>query len=187
MYNKARPWLHVENNKSCLKKLAQTEVRFVAVPDKTGDLDCTLKNVVFVTHSHISYNLPCFMTCHLALSLCSFEKEVIQPLAIHYFQQPVSRINHVGTYNCRPIRGYRLLLSEHAYANAIDITSFQLKDGTIISIKHHWNQAGNKSAFLHEMAQQACGIFHNVLTPNYNASHHDHIHLDQGLIRRCGY
>jgi hypothetical protein len=187
MYNKARPWLHIGNRRSCLKKLAKTEVKFVPVPDKTADSGCILKNVVHVSQSYTSYNGPCLMTCSLALAMYTFEKDVIQPLAKKYFDQPVVRINHVGTYNCRPARGSRRLLSEHAYANAIDITSFQLQDGTVISVKQHWKNAGKKSIFLHEIAQQACQRFRKVLTPNYNALHHDHFHFDMGLMKRCGY
>lgn len=187
MYNKVRPWLHIVNRRSCLKKLAKTEVKFVPVQDKTADSGCILKNVVHVSRSHTPYNGPCLMTCSLALSMYTFEKDVLQPLAKKYFDQPVTRINHVGTYNCRPARGSRRLLSEHAYANAIDITSFQLQDGTMISVKQHWKNAGKKSVFLHEIAQQACPRFRKVLTPNFNALHYDHFHFDMGLVKRCGY
>lgn len=187
MYNKVRPWLHIANRRSCLKKLAKTEIKFVPVQDKTVGSGCILKNVVHVSQSHTPYNGPCLMTCSLALSMYTFEKDVLQPLAKKYFDQPVIRINHVGTYNCRPARGSRRLLSEHAYANAIDITSFQLQDGTVISVKQHWNQAGKKSVFLHEVAQQACQRFRKVLTPNFNALHHNHLHFDMGLVKRCGY
>ena len=34
------------------------------------------------------------------------------------------------------------------------------------------------SAFLHEVHDEACGIFGTVLGPDANDAHHDHFHLD---------
>jgi hypothetical protein len=155
-----------------------------SVESTTG---CALDHVVFMSQSYIPYNSPALMTCTLASAMYAFEKKVIQPQAQKYFNQPVAKILHVGTYNCRPMRGSSNLLSEHAYANAIDITGFQLQDGTVISVRRDWNDTGSSGKFLHVVAKKACGIFRKVLTPNYNELHYDHFHLDQGVIKRCGY
>lgn len=187
-YNHIRPRLNFRNNGLCLEKLADTETQFVPVSNSfeptTG---CTFNNVVFVSQAYLPYNRSALMTCALASAMYTFEKKVVQPMAQKYFKQPVAKIMHVGTYNCRPMRGSSRLLSEHAYANAIDITGFQLQDGTVISVKRHWNQEGDASKFLHAVAKKACGKFRKVLTPNFNALHHDHFHLDQGFVKRCGY
>jgi hypothetical protein len=37
------------------------------------------------------------------------------------------------------------------------------------------------------VAQGACKIFSVVMTPNRNAEHHDHLHLDIGPYKLCGY
>lgn len=188
LYNRFRPWLHFGNNQRCLNKLTATEVAFTPVPDSTDpSTGCAMKNVVYVSQSYIPYNHACLMTCSLAYAMYRFEKKVVQPLAQKHFGQPVVKIHHIGTYNCRPVRGYSTLLSEHAYANAIDIAGFQLQDGRIISIKTYWNQQGPEAKFLYDVAQKACKRFRRVLTPNYNAAHHDHFHFDQGFIKQCGY
>jgi hypothetical protein len=187
-YNRARPGLNVRNSDWCLKKLAGTNAQFAPVPDSVeSTTGCALDHVVFMSQSYIPYNHQTLMTCTLASAMYEYEKRVVQPQARKYFKQPVVKILHVGTYNCRTMRGYSQLLSEHAYANAIDITGFQLQDGTIISVKRDWNDGGNAGRFLHAVAKKACGKFRNVLTPNYNALHHDHFHFDQGLVKRCGY
>jgi hypothetical protein len=168
--------------------LAATEIVFTPVPDtRDASTGCAMKNVVYVSQSYIPYNHDCLMTCSLTLAMYKFEKNVVQPLAQKHFGQPVVKIHHVGTYNCRPVRGSSVLLSEHAYANAIDIIAFQLQDGRMISIEQHWNQQGQEAKFLHDVAQKACKRFRKVLTPNYNDLHHDHFHFDQGFVKLCGY
>lgn len=187
LYNAARPALNFGNNNRCLKRLAQTGLAFTRVADRTDEPGCALRRVVKITAAGGTVPRPLLVTCSLALSLVTFEQDVLQPAAKEYFQQKVTAIRHLGAYNCRPMTGSQRLLSEHAYANAIDITAFQLADGTLISIKNHWQNAGAKTKFLHEIAQRACGRFRTVLTPNYNAAHKDHFHFDNGLFGQCGY
>ncbi len=186
-YNRMRPGLNWRNSPACLKKLAKTPMQFTPVQDHTEPDGCALRNVVSISQSSIAYNAPFLVTCSMARSLDKFERKVVQPAAQKAFQQPVVRIHHFGTYNCRPMRGSRRLLSEHAYANAIDIRAFELQDGTMISVKDHWKDAGEKSEFLHTIARRGCSVFQTVLTPNYNQLHHDHFHFDNGVFSRCGY
>jgi hypothetical protein len=187
LYNQARPALNLGNDATCLKRLTSEGVQFTRVADRSEEDGCALRYAVQVTQSAIPYNTPRLMTCSLAYALDTFETEIVQPAAQKHLGQPVAKIIHWGTYNCRPMRGQQTLLSEHAYANAIDVAGFQLADGTMLSVKNDWKNAGAKTAFLHEIARRACGIFRNVLTPNYNDLHHDHLHLDQGLWGQCGY
>ena len=39
--------------------------------------------------------------------------------------------------------------------------------------------------FLREVRDGACGYFNVVLSPDYNADHHDHLHVDMGWYRTC--
>ncbi|MCP4403464.1 MAG: extensin family protein [bacterium] len=188
LYNQKRPLLHIGNGESCLAKLTKTKITFTRIPNRVEENGCALKNVVKVSRSgEIGYNHPFPATCSLLRSLNSFEQKIVQPLAKKYFKQSVARVNHFGSYNCRPMRGYHALLSEHAYANAIDISSFQLADGTLVSVQRDWKKSGKKSEFLHAIAKKACSVFQTVLTPNYNTLHRDHFHVDNGFLGKCGY
>jgi len=187
IYNRVRPSLNVGNNARCLKKLQQANVIFTEESNRIEGSACILENVVNISASAIRYDHSRRLTCRMALALSRFETDIIQPAAQRYFQQPVAEIRHLGTYNCRAMRGKQELLSEHAYANAIDIAAFQLTDGTMVSVKQHWNDGGTKSEFLHDIAQKSCRLFNTVLTPNFNAMHADHFHLDQGFFGQCGY
>ncbi len=93
---------------------------------------------------------------------------------------------HLGTYACRNInhreRGRR---SEHATANAIDISGFVLADGKQITLREDWNRNSRHQIFLRAVRDGACNFFDVVLSPDYNAALHDHFYLDMGRFRAC--
>jgi hypothetical protein len=76
-------------------------------------------------------------------------------------------------------------MSEHATANAIDISGVKLADGKFISIRKDWNSAGPEAAFLRELRDGICSYFNLTLSPEYNADHRDHFHVDMGRVRGC--
>ncbi len=46
-------------------------------------------------------------------------------------------------------------------------------------------EATDEAAFLREARDGACRYFNATLSPDYNAAHRDHLHLDQGRFRMC--
>lgn len=120
------------------------------------------------------------VACPVAAALAMWEWDVVAPAAQRHFGQRVVRIEHVGSYSCRRLYGrVNGGWSEHARANALDVVGFRLVDGTQVSVRRDWRAPGAKSAFLHEVRDGACGLFATVLSPDYNAAHRDHFHLDQ--------
>ena len=98
----------------------------------------------------------------------------------------LARVHHAGTYSCR--RMYNRpsgRMSQHAYANAWDVTGFQLEDGRVISVEKHWRAGGPLQDFLRAVRDDACSVFRVVLGPDYNAQHNDHFHVDMGYGLRC--
>jgi hypothetical protein len=84
----------------------------------------------------------------------------------------------MGSYSCRKVAGTGRL-SGHASANAVDISGFVLADGRRISVLRDWdNPSLQVRAFLGSVRESACKRFGTVLTPNYNAAHRDHLHLE---------
>lgn len=111
----------------------------------------------------------------------------IRQMNIHaqdIFKQPVTTVLHFDTYSCRTIAGSSRL-SEHAYANAWDISGFVLEDGTVISVLNDWDKSGPKSEFLRAARDEACRIYRVTLSPDYNAAHANHFHVDMGPSRTC--
>ena len=128
------------------------------------------------------------ITCEAGAALTLWIAHDVQPLAKKILGVPVSSLTHFGTYSCRNIRGrpfWRKTRSQHATANAIDITGFRLQNGHRITVKKHWKDKGAKGQFLRAVHKRACHYFRVALSPDFNAAHHDHFHLDRGPLSRC--
>jgi hypothetical protein len=74
-------------------------------------------------------------------------------------------------------------ISEHAFGNALDIASFVLADGRVVTVEKGWRGAPEEQAFLHDVQMAACELFTTVLAPGSNVYHYNHIHVD--LMRRA--
>ena len=127
-------------------------------------------------------------SCPVAAALKLWEWHVVQPAAQRFYGQPVNSIRHFGSYSCRRLYGRSEGdFSEHATADAIDIPAFVLRDGRTISIVTDWKGQGKDAAFLREVRDGACDLFSTVLSPDYNAAHRDHFHLDQAERGATGW
>jgi len=168
----------------CEQALASSQLHYVAVPDSTPTLGCPLENSVRIQTSGVSFSASFLATCPLAAAFALFERHGLQPAAQQVFGQPVTRIEHYGSFACRNIgKGSRR--SQHASANALDIAGFRLRDGRRITLARDWNGDGDKARFLHLVRQAACKSFNTTLGPDYNAAHRDHFHVDMGVFRLC--
>ena len=128
------------------------------------------------------------VSCPVAAALAMWEWNVVQPAAQRRFGSEVVSIDHFGSYSCRRIYGRSSGdWSEHATADALDIAGFRLADGTHISVLGDWEKGGEKAAFLREVRTGACRLFSTVLSPDYNAAHRDHLHLDQAERGEMGW
>lgn len=103
----------------------------------------------------------------------------VQPAALAWFGQSVKEIRTGGSYACRR-RNHRAnaRLSEHAFGNAIDVMSFVMNDGNIITVKGGWRGTEQEQGFLRDVFHGACQRFRTVLGPGSDALHYDHFHLD---------
>ncbi|MBH5322504.1 extensin-like domain-containing protein [Aurantiacibacter sediminis] len=127
------------------------------------------------------------MTCPVAVGLSQWLTKDVRPLAEEMLGSPIARVEQLGTYNCRRIGGgSEGRWSEHATGNAIDISAFVLQDGTRISLLADWDDIGEAGRFLRAAHDSACLNFGIVLSPEYNAAHADHFHLDQGRRPTAG-
>ena len=128
------------------------------------------------------------IACPVAAALSMWEWDVVQPAAERRFGQRVVGIQHFGSYNCRRLYGRdQGSWSEHATADAVDVAGFVLADGRRITIARDWTRGGEDAAFLREVRDGACRLFATTLSPDYNAAHHDHLHLDQANRGAVGW
>ncbi len=162
----------------CRAVLARSEVAFTALP-ATGEGACALTDRTRLGDFPLAPDTPA-VTCPVAAALEIWRRDSVTPAARTILGSEVVRIEHLGAFSCRRMYGGADgPWSEHATANAIDIAGFVLKDGRRISVLKDWEETGEKAAFLRAVRTGACESFATVLSPDYNAAHADHFHLDQ--------
>ena len=119
-------------------------------------------------------------TCALAAGLELWLRDGVGTAATELLGSEVARIEHFGAFSCRRLYGRAEgRWSEHATGNAIDIAAFVLADGRRISVLRDWQGTGPEATFLPRVRDQGCKVFGTVLSPDYNAAHRDHLHIDQ--------
>jgi hypothetical protein len=152
----------------------------------------------------VALDPPATATCALAKALSTWLNESVQPQAKALFNSSVTKLL-VGSYTCRNRNGGAdAPLSEHALANAIDISNFILASGERVAVVDSWpsdnpplpmpnpDRVSSTSsvkrvsvslddperAFLQSVRDHACGIFGTVLGPGADEAHKSHLHLD---------
>lgn len=170
-----------------------TERRAVGAP--TGlELTCGAPQVVMYLRGpgKIVYEPPPVVTCKMALALASWEK-ILTEEAERILRSRVARIEQLGTYHCRVIPTAPGTMSEHGYANAIDIGRMFLENGQLIDIYRDFDKAEDEpkkksGSFLRAVSRRANDedVFSHVLTPFFDRAHDNHFHLDLARFRRDG-
>jgi hypothetical protein len=162
--------------------------------DRKAKITCGAPQVVLYVRGPgaIAYDPPPLLTCTMALALASFE-HIVQDEAERIYHSPVARIGQLGTYSCRVIAAYRDTVSEHSYANAIDVARFTLKNGVAISVMSDFDKGADApkhpgGTFLRTVSQRANDeqVFSHVLTPFFDVAHRDHFHLDLARFTQDG-
>lgn len=176
-----------ENVRQCMASLKEKSVRFAGLPNKSFDGGCrTIDTIKVMDFGTATTNLGA-MTCPLAANFADWARYAVRPAAKQYLGAEVVRIETMGTFNCRNIYGGRSgKLSEHAFANAVDVSAFVLRDGRRVSVLTGWNGSSEERAFLRRLHQSACKRFGTVLGPDYNSAHANHFHFDMARSMRNG-
>jgi hypothetical protein len=127
---------------------------------------------------------------------CRIIKSLAQA-ASFFRERDVMQVTDYGVYNYRCIGGGTPPncpngISQHAYAMAIDLAGFTTSDGAFMSVNDDWiidpdseetceaPTIEGKDRWLHELicSLKAADVWNIVLTPNYNADHRNHFHVD---------
>ncbi len=165
--------------KQCMAKLQSQAVAFTPLPDRSFGGGCSALGSVKLLDIGVPATNLGAMTCNLAANFTAWARYGVQPAARLILGAEIEKIETFGTYSCRPIAGSGKL-SEHAHSNAIDVSAFVLSDGRRITVEQGWNGDKRTRQFLEIIHASACKRFNTVLSPDYNAAHHDHLHFDMG-------
>jgi hypothetical protein len=179
------PLVRGSSERQCLTHLGQTQANFTPLPDQSFGTGCSTIGTVRLAwlrsdDAHLQLANLGPVTCSLATALEGWARYGVDHAARLTLGSPLARIDTFGSYNCRNVAGtdHR---SAHATANAVDIAAFVLADGRRISVKSDWSSANPATRlFLRQIRTSACRRFGVVLSPDYNAAHHDHFHLETG-------
>lgn len=170
----------------CLANLSQL-ARFEALPDRDYGGGCYSFASVRLTQAGVPVANLGAMSCPLAATFTAWVRNGVMPAARLYLGAELARVETFGSYSCRNINGRQNgNRSEHASANAVDVSGFVLADGRRITIRQDWNSPDPAvKSFLAAIRASACRRFKTVLSPDYNALHADHFHLDMGRGPFC--
>jgi hypothetical protein len=174
----------------CAAELEAARVTFSPTPDRVNSATCglTAAGVLGADMGTVARMAPSdvTMTCALAAAVSVWRRQSVEPAARELLGSDVVQIDHMGVYACRPVNnqaGNRP--SAHSRAAALDFSGVRLRDGRRITVAGDWNDGGPEAAFLRRIRDDACKVFGTTLSPDYNALHNDHLHLEAESGRLC--
>lgn len=140
----------------------------------------------------VTFSAPPTLRCPAATALGRWVREVVEPASTLHLKADVDAVLIGTSYACRARRsGGRGSdrLSEHAFANAVDVSGVRIADGRVVPIEPRLGSDAPERAFQAAIRGGACAYFRTVIGPTTNALHADHLHLDvaprSGGYRLC--
>lgn len=189
---KTRPNLSVPTNREtaqCLADLRELHVSFQVLPDREIGPGCALNGTVKLVDIGVPVANLTAVRCGEARAFIGWTRNAVAPAAYQMLGSELARVDSMGSYACRNVVGSTrgpTRRSGHAIANAIDIGGFVLKDGRRITVLNDWNSADPQvRQFLQTIRASACKRFGTVLSPDYNAAHRNHLHLEDDRANFC--
>ena len=170
--------------RQCFGNLGKANVRFSPLPNRNFAGGCTQIDSIKLLDVGAEVTNLGPVRCELASRFAAWTEYAVKRAARKYLGSELERIETMGSYSCRNISGSRRL-SQHAHANAIDVSGFVLADGRRITLTGDWNGGRREKQFLTAIHQSACKRFGTVLSPDYNAAHRDHFHFDMSGNGYC--
>jgi hypothetical protein len=169
----------------CAQALSSSDLRVTRQSD-SPDAKCPLIGALRVQGGEVALSSSFLASCPLAVAYAMFEHHTLQPVAQSVYGQKVARLDHLGSFACRNVYNRESgALSRHASADALDIAGFRLTDGRSISVLKDWPKQNQDAQFLRQVRDGACEAFSVVLSPDYNAAHRNHFHVDVGRWSVC--
>jgi len=170
--------------RQCYSDLGKANVRFSPLPNRQFSGGCSQIDSIKLLDVGADVTNLGPVKCELASKFAAWTEYAVKRAARKYLGSDLKRIETMGSYNCRNIAGSGKL-SQHAHANAIDVSAFVLTDGRRITVENNWKSGRQEMQFLAAIHDSACKRFGTVLSPNYNAAHRDHFHLDMSGNGYC--
>lgn len=174
----------------CPLRLERLGALFQSSPDFVEESGCQNQGAVAVEGfgGGVALSGRVVVACPVAEATALWLRNVVQTEALETFGTRVVGLSNVNGYSCRMRSGG--YISEHGFANAIDIGTFHFEDGRRVNIEGGWRPNGTAMGDLTadwfaRINEGACDYFQLVLNPNSDAAHQDHFHFDLGPWKSC--
>src|SRR5215831_763949 len=171
---------------SCQVRLAELAV-FKPLEPITGPGECTATDVVAVEalllpdKHRVVFSPPATLRCPMAEAVAQWITKDVAP-TIASLGASLRSIETLDSFDCRPRNGIAgAQISEHGHANALDVRSFTLTNGSIVELTN----ASVSKSLRERTRDSACGRFSTVLGNGADAYHDTHVHID--LMERSNH
>jgi hypothetical protein len=160
-----------------------------SLPPLTGAGECgvddvvRLEAVVLADKTRVAVTPPATMRCSLAEALVHWVREDVAPAVRSLDGATLKSIDNYASYDCRGRnRVVGAKLSEHGKANALDVRSVKLANGSVLGL----TDVNVAKDFREGLKKVTCARFSTVLGPGSDGYHEDHVHVDLAE-RHSGY
>lgn len=184
------PWRD-DVEKACLRSNTVRESEWIRRLRKLdGPSYCGARapfEVAALSAGNVSLKPAAKLRCSMVSNVDDWVSRDVQIAAAQAFGQPVTNLRVAASYSCRPRNNRRGgKLSEHGYANALDVSAFTLADGRVIEVEHGWRGRSDEQQFLRSVFAAACDRFGTVIGPDGDRAHYNHFHMDLARHGRNG-
>ena len=190
---KNKPPFSLEAAKLCEQELQERRIAFSVESQISDEKGCIVERPLSINELSGGITLSSEMTlrCEVVLAMDDWTKNIVRPSAKLHLGHDITSLKTSTSYHCRTRNnkpGGKI--SEHGFANGVDITGFELEDKTVINVSSNADSLVDRqvsaSNFRAAVRAGACAYFTTVLGPGTNATHQDHFHFDLAY-RKSGY
>jgi hypothetical protein len=171
----------------CLAALRTSKLEFetVATPVSNGPCQVNMPVRLLAVPTRLGRvvlpDKPTF-NCRFARQFAQWLSDAGAAVVTAQMNTTLTRVSTGPGYECRGRNGdITAKLSEHAFGNAVDITTLSTADGRTIQVSDAVVTTSPDYQLLRGLRTTACGYFSTVLGPGSNAAHATHFHFDMGL------
>jgi hypothetical protein len=126
----------------CAKRLAGLAIQYELLPPlKEGicGAPAPIRVKSIGSDPQVEIDPPATVTCAVAAGVSAWLSKTVQPKARALMGAPVVKLRNASSYVCRNrYNGIDTKLSEHALANALDVTEFVFQSGENVTVLASW-------------------------------------------------
>jgi hypothetical protein len=170
----------IESERSpCQLQLSQI-AEFKPLSPITGPGECKATDVVNVNavllpdNHRVVFSPVVTLQCSMAEVVTHWIRDDVAP-TLDTLGMSLRGVETLESFGCRSFNGISgAHLSEHGHANALDVRSLKLANGTVIELTN----ATVSKQLREQLRQTACTRFSTVLGNGADAYHESHVHID---------